>query len=135
MQTPYGKGQILEIRNSGMVVVSPTNWFLANGKPPIFYLNGNEGSLVSLIEPSAPSTQAPVIEESTVMPRIRRAIELKDQGTEFFQKNDYESAASSYGQALTVMNVLFLLLPSVKVCCSILELISRMMKRLLYSSR
>jgi hypothetical protein len=110
VQTPYGKGQILEIRTTGIVVVSPTNWLLANGKPPVFYLNGNDGSLVSLIEPSATPTPAPVTEESTVMPRIRRAIELKDQGTEFFQKNDYESAASSYGQALTVMNVQYRLL-------------------------
>jgi hypothetical protein len=105
VQTPYGKGQILEIRDSGVVVVSPTNWLLANGKAPIFYLNGNDGTLVSSIEPSVAPTPAPVAPESTVMPRIRRAIELKDQGTEFFQKNDFESAASSYGQALTVMNV------------------------------
>jgi hypothetical protein len=40
-----------------------------------------------------------------VLPRIKRAIELKDQGTEFVKKNDYENAASAYGQALTVMNV------------------------------
>lgn len=59
---------------------------------------------MTLTEPQLPTP--PVVEESTVMPRIKRAIELKDQGTEFFQKNDYENAASLYGQALTVMNVM-----------------------------
>ena len=87
----------------------------------MFYLNGKDESLITINEekptqipipspsipiPSSPPPQQPIKEESTVLPRIQRAIELKDQGTEFFQKNDFESAASCYGQALTVLNVL-----------------------------
>jgi hypothetical protein len=104
----YGKGKIIAIRDDGVIVVSPSHWVLANGKLPVFYLNANDPALaphVQSSEQAAEPAPTPVIEESTVAPRIKRAIELKDQGTEFFQKNDFESAASAYGQALTVMNV------------------------------
>jgi hypothetical protein len=108
VQTAYGKGQIIAIRDDGVVVVSPSHWVLANGKLPVFYLNAKDPSLAPPESPSQQPTDTvpvPVIQESTVLPRIKRAIELKDQGTEFVKKNDYENAASAYGQALTVMNV------------------------------
>ncbi len=108
VRTAYGKGKIIEIRE-GIVVVSPTDWFLANGKPPIYYLNARDGSLSSIKEEQAvvPSPPENVVEESTVLPRIKRAIELKDTAAEYYQKNDIETAASYYNQALTVLKVLF----------------------------
>ena len=38
VNTPYGRGVIIEDRGN-MVVVKPNSWVLANDKPPTFYLN------------------------------------------------------------------------------------------------
>lgn len=108
VRTAYGKGRVIEVRE-GIIVVSPTDWFLANGKPPVYYLNARDGSLSSIKEehptPLPSSSSEPEVEESSVFPRIKRAIELKDIAAEYYQKNDIEAAASHYNQALTVLKV------------------------------
>ena len=38
VNTPYGRGVIIEDRGN-IVVVKPNSWVLANNKPPTFYLN------------------------------------------------------------------------------------------------
>lgn len=43
----YGVGMVTEVRSATSIVVVPTNWVLANNKPPVFYLNPNCVELVS----------------------------------------------------------------------------------------
>lgn len=95
VSTAYGKGTIVEVRSTdNTIVVTPENWTLANGKLPMFYLNRES---VSVAPNGPPSTSF----ES----RMQRAVECKEKGTELFKAKDLEGAHTSYGQALTIMNV------------------------------
>lgn len=38
VKTPYGLGTLKAIRDDGMLVIQSTCWFLANEKPPTFYM-------------------------------------------------------------------------------------------------
>ena len=77
-----------------MVVATPDKWLLANGRPPMYYMNP---SAVKAAPPEAPTTSF----ES----RMQRALECKDKGNELFKSKDLEGAHTAYGQALTIMNV------------------------------
>ena len=37
--TPYGRGEVKDIRSDGMLVIEPTHWVLANGSIPRFYMH------------------------------------------------------------------------------------------------
>lgn len=38
VSTPYGSGVVKVLRGDGMLVIEASNWNLANGKPPVFYM-------------------------------------------------------------------------------------------------
>ena len=57
VNTAYGRGVVSEIRaDDKIVVVHPEKWFLADGKPPSFYLNAESVHGLSEIDASLPSS-------------------------------------------------------------------------------
>lgn len=96
MESPYGTGTAVEIRDAdNIVVVTPDKWLLANGKPPMYYLNAHTVKLLEENEGNSFSFES----------RMKRAVDCKDKGTELFKEKDLEGALTAYGQALTIMNV------------------------------
>jgi hypothetical protein len=97
-----------EIRSDGVVVISPDSWLLAHGKAPVFYLNAKDVSLLHSAQNQGGESETNVTSTENVASfssRLMRAIEMKDQGTEAFEKNDLDTASTLYRQALTVLNV------------------------------
>ena len=41
VKTPYGIGKVTDTRPDGMIVITPSNWRLANNQKPIFYMMTN----------------------------------------------------------------------------------------------
>jgi archaeosine-15-forming tRNA-guanine transglycosylase len=96
VECPYGTGTVVEMRSGdNMVVVTPDKWLLANGKPPMFYLNADSVKLLKGEDLSSSSFES----------RMQRALDCKEKGTELFKEKDLEGALTAYGQALTIMNV------------------------------
>ena len=105
MFTTYGTGQITEIRDTdGIVVVTPDSWVLADGRAPVFYMNKKDVSPILAAAGETPTAGTESSEQSFES-RMKRAIELKGNGTTEFKKNEFEKASMLYSQALTVMNV------------------------------
>jgi hypothetical protein len=99
VHTPYGNGVITSIRASdSMVVVRPDNWIMADGKPPQFFMNPSQ--VKSLDSESVTKKKD---DESTVASKIKRCIELKNNGSAFFKLKDFENAKVMYTNALTVL--------------------------------
>lgn len=92
--TPYGKGHVKEVRENNQIVIIPSEWKLATGKPPIFYMNA-----ASITKPKPTEKKVNYLE-----PKIKRVVELKDRGNSLVSANDYEGAKMSYSQALAILN-------------------------------
>lgn len=99
VHTPYGNGVVTSTRHcDGMVVVRPDNWIMADGKPPQFFMNPSQ---VTPLEASASPSKKETVD--SVESKIKRCIELKNNGTAFFKLKDYNNAKVMYTNALTVL--------------------------------
>lgn len=102
VRTPYGNGIITSIRPSdSMVLVRPDNWIMADGKPPQFYMNPSQVTSLASIHSS--TVDSKIDDVASVAGKIKRCIELKNNGTAFFKLHDFENAKVMYTNALTVL--------------------------------
>ena len=100
--TPYGNGVITSIREAdNIVVVCPDNWIMADGKPPRFFMNPSHVTVHK--DTGNDNSQKSDMVESSVEAKIKRCIELKNNGSSFFKRKDFENAKIMYTNALTVL--------------------------------
>jgi hypothetical protein len=102
VHTPYGNGVITSIRASdSMVVVRPDNWIMADGKPPQFFMNPSQ--VTSLAARKAADKEKTKDDDASVASKIKRCIELKNNGSAFFKLKEFDEAKVMYTNALTVL--------------------------------
>lgn len=105
VHTPYGNGVITSIRVAdSMVIVRPDNWIMADGKPPQFIMNPSQVTSHSARKATeAAAAAAKKEDDASVASKIKRCIELKNNGSAFFKLKDFENAKVMYTNALTVL--------------------------------
>ena len=100
VHTPYGNGVITSIRDSdSMVIVRPDNWIMADGKPPQFFMNPSQVASLAMHKKASAKKD----ETASIDSKIKRCIELKNNGTAFFKLKDFDNAKVMYTNALTVL--------------------------------
>lgn len=99
----FGKGEIKEIRNDGVFVVTLANWFLADGKSPILYLQESALSKYTSGKEVVPDL---VDSKTYVEECITKATLYKNEATDFYKAGDYASARGKYLEALGAMHYL-----------------------------
>lgn len=100
VQCSFGQGEVKEIRNDGIYVVTLKNWQLADGKSPTLYLNET-----SLSIPSVVPTKSVVPEQSASDKCIEKAMTLKQEASEYFKSGDNEKARMKYLEAVEQLQV------------------------------
>jgi hypothetical protein len=98
----FGKGEIKEVRNDGIFVVTLANWALADGKSPILYLQESSISKYAPVHAVPPLVDS----KSYVEDSIAKAVNYKNEATEFYKAADYISARGKYLEALGAMHYL-----------------------------
>lgn len=95
----YGRGRVIEIRSTDsdkcndVVVIQLSSWRLANRSRVICYLNAQSVHVL----------RSKHVYEMSVVERIERAMELKQQAAYFFSNKDYQRAWEIYGRAIDVV--------------------------------